>query len=143
YRKLKNDYADRTRVSVFYQIWHDPLMTVGGKHIISYIIELCAGKNIFEELENPAVKISMESVIKRDPQVIITSETASETGFNPLAHWEKWTELQAVKNKNLFLVPPSILQRHGPRILDGAESVCTYLDKVRAGRLESATTSGE
>lgn len=143
YRKLKNDYANRTRVSVFYQIWHDPLMTVGGKHIISYVIELCAGINIFEELEKPAVKISLESVVKRDPQVIITNETAAETGFNPLAHWEKWTELQAVKNNHLFLVAPSILQRHGPRILDGAEAVCAYLDKVRAERLESSTMSGE
>lgn len=140
HRKLKNDYANRTKVTVFYQIWHDPLMTVGGKHLISYVIELCGGKNIFDELEKPAIKISLESVVQRDPAAIIASETGSDTEFNSLSHWEKWTELQAVKNNHLFLVPPSILQRHGPRILDGAEAVCGFLDKVRAEKMESAVS---
>ena len=142
HRKIKTDYANLTKVSVFYQIWHDPLMTVGGRHLISYVIELCGGKNIFDELGKPAVKISLESVVQRDPDVIIASQTETGAEFNSLSHWEKWTDLRAVKNNHLFLVPPSILQRHGPRILDGAEAVCDYLDKVRTGKRESAI-SGE
>ncbi|MDH5190325.1 MAG: cobalamin-binding protein [Gammaproteobacteria bacterium] len=140
HRKLKNDYAKRNRVTVFYQIWHDPLMTVGSNHLINYVLELCAGKNVFDELDKPAVKISLESVVQRDPEVIITSRTESESEFNALAHWEKWKEMQAVQGNNLFLVSPSILQRHGPRILDGADEVCNYLDKVRDKKRESATS---
>ena len=48
---LRLKYQGRRRLSVFYQIWHQPLMTVNGKQVISSVIELCGGRNVFAGLK--------------------------------------------------------------------------------------------
>ena len=37
-------------VSVFYQVWRQPLMTINGRHLIDDIINLCGGRNVFAGL---------------------------------------------------------------------------------------------
>jgi iron complex transport system substrate-binding protein len=36
-----------------------------------------------------------------------------------------------VKAGHLYFVPPDILQRHSPRILDGAEQFCERVERAR------------
>ncbi|MDQ5945298.1 MAG: iron complex transport system substrate-binding protein, partial [Pseudomonadota bacterium] len=48
--------------------------------------------------------------------------------------WKKWTSIEAVKRDNLFFVPPELIQRHTPRLLEGAEILCTHLETVRGKR---------
>ena len=42
--------------------------------------------------------------------------------------------LDEVARGNLYFVPPDIMQRHTPRLLDGAERLCTHLEAVRGKR---------
>jgi len=48
--------------------------------------------------------------------------------------WRRWPSLRAARNSHLYFIPPSLLQRHAPRILDGAESLCRHLDQARRQR---------
>ena len=64
---------DKAQVSVFYQVWNSPLQTISGNHIISASIELCGGTNIYADEFSVAPIINIESVLERDPQVIIAS----------------------------------------------------------------------
>ena len=48
--QLKDKYKNAKKVSVFYQVWNQPIFTINRQHIISHIIELCGGENIFKEL---------------------------------------------------------------------------------------------
>ncbi|MHB1590203.1 MAG: histidine phosphatase family protein [Sulfuricella sp.] len=54
--ELKRRYAGRQPVRVFYEIWHEPLITVNGEHLTSDVIMLCGGRNIFAGVrqETPA-----------------------------------------------------------------------------------------
>lgn len=63
--KLHRKYAGREPVRVFYEISTEPLYTIGGTRIISRVIELCGGRNIFAELTAPAAAVSTESVLAR------------------------------------------------------------------------------
>ena len=58
---------------VFYMIWDEPLYTVGGRHVISDAIARCGGRNIFDDIAFPAPIVEMESVVKRDPDVMLMS----------------------------------------------------------------------
>ena len=49
-----------------------------------------------------------------------------------LEEWRAFPSLAAVRLDNLYAVPPELVQRHTPRLLDGAEAICTILDEVRA-----------
>lgn len=126
-QRLRAAFNQEKTVSVLYQIWHSPLQTINGKHIISDVIQLCGGSNIFSEAKVIAPKISIESVLARDPQVIISTERQKEW----IAYWKQWPELRAVNNNHLFTVNPDWLNRHTLRILQGAEQLCKYLTQVR------------
>ena len=131
YRELQQRYSGRPTVAVFYQVWRQPLMTVNGEHLISDVIRLCGGRNVFSDLPVLAPQIDVEAVLAANPAVIIagtggTSETAE------LQDWMHWPMLTAVARGHLYGVQRELLVRHSPRILDGAEQVCGILEKVRS-----------
>ena len=134
-KSLEATYRQRPAVSVFYQIWQSPLMTLNGTHIASQAITLCGGKNIFADLPQIAPVVGTEAVLQADPEVILTG--TSETP-NALAGWRRFSTLHAVRAHNLLTVDADLLSRATPRILDGTEQVCRALDGARGRRAESA-----
>lgn len=130
---LQQRYGTRPPVRVFYQIWDQPLMTVNGEHVISDVIRLCGGVNVFAGLPILAPVIDVEAVLRADPEAIVASGMAEERP-DWLDHWRRWPMLRAVQHDNLFFIPPDLIQRHTPRILDGAERLCRALETARSRR---------
>ena len=130
---LQTANASKPKVRVFYQIWKSPLMTVGGPQIISDAIRLCGGDNVFGNLGQMAPTVSVEAVLEADPEAIIATGMG-DAKPEWLHDWDKWTRMTAVKRGNLFHINPDIMQRHTPRILDGAEKLCAHLDVARNRR---------
>lgn len=133
---LRETYANQRELTVYYQIWHEPQMTVNGQHLISDVIDLCGGNNIFAEAVPLVPRVSMESVLQRNPDVIVM---AGIPGDQPqrVAGWQRWTSLQAVASESLYEIHPDLLHRHSPRILDGAEQLCMALDDARSGMAQN------
>ena len=129
--RLSQSFASREKVRMFYQIWNDPLMTLNGDHILTDIIELCGGVNVFADSAALVPYVNMESVLARDPQVIISGGANKDDLWN-LGIWQKWSGLSAVKNRQIYSIPSDLLQRHSDRILQGAELVCQYLEQARS-----------
>ncbi|THF64099.1 cobalamin-binding protein [Pseudothauera nasutitermitis] len=130
---LAERYASRPPVRLFYQVWDRPLMTVNGQHLISDAIRLCGGENVFADLPQIAPTLSTEAVLLADPEVILASGM-DQARPEWLDNWRNWKELLASRNDNLYFVPPQLLQRHTPRLLDGAERMCVFLEEARAKR---------
>jgi iron complex transport system substrate-binding protein len=118
------------KLSVFYEIWHQPLYTIGGRHLITAAIRLCGGENIFAALAAPAPAVGIEDVLAARPEVIIAG---TDKAARPvwLDEWKRWTELPAVARDNLFVVDANLLHRAGPRFAAGAEQLCAALDRAR------------
>lgn len=135
---LKATYQARPVVSVFYQIWQAPLMTLNGAHLASQAIALCGGKNIFAQLPQIAPVVGTEAVLQADPEVILSgsSDTAAA-----LSGWRRFPSLRAVKANNLLMIDADLLSRAGPRVLDGTEQVCRALDDARSRRATTAHRS--
>ena len=105
-------------------------MTVGGKQIISDVIRLCGGENVFDQLNQMAPTVTVESVLAVNPEVIIASGMG-EARPEWLDDWRRWVQLTAVAHDNLYFIPPDQIQRHTPRLLDGAEMLCKELQTAR------------
>ncbi len=131
--RLRQTYADKPKVRVFYQIWINPLMTVGGPQIITDAIRLCGGENVFGQLSQMAPVVSVEGVLAADPEAIVATGMG-DARPDWLNDWNKWPRMTAVKRGNLFHIHPDLMQRHTPRILDGAEKLCADLDVARSRR---------
>ncbi len=122
-----------TPLRVFYQIWNKPLQTVGGDHLISEVIRLCGGSNIFADNALLAPQVSLEAVLQRDPQVIVASGT--DRGEPPwLQEWQRFPEMTAVRAGNVSFINPDTLQRPTIRLTKGARQMCELISAAR-GRL--------
>ena len=131
WQALRRTYRDRKPVSVFYQIWGQPLMTLNGKHMVSDVLRTCGGNNIFAGLPQLAPTVSIEAVIAADPDAILAPDDVKD---HPLDSWRRFGKLKAVAADTLFTVNADWLNRPGPRILDATEEVCKILDTVRTRR---------
>lgn len=126
-------YSGQPRVRTFYQIWDRPLMTVNDEHLIADVIRLCGGSNVFAGLAQLAPTIGVEAVLAANPEAIVASGMG-DARPEWLDQWARWPQLEATRRANLFFIPPDLIQRHTPRILDGAERLCAHLETARARR---------
>ena len=137
YRRLIHNYSGRTPVRTFYQIWDQPLITVNGAHLISQLITLCGGENIFAALGTLAPVVNREAVLAADPQIIIASGQARERP-DWLERWQAWPQVSAVRNQQLYVIDPDLIQRQAPRILRGAKIMCGQIEQARQALREES-----
>jgi len=131
--ELAQRYGERPRVRMFYQIWDKPLMTINDEHLISDVIRLCGGDNVFGKLKQLAPTLGVEGVLAANPEVIVASGMG-EARPDWLDSWRRWPKLAANHAENLYFVPPELIQRHTPRILEGAALLCEQLETARRKR---------
>lgn len=130
---LGAQYRERRPVPVFYQIWHEPLLTVNGDHMISHVLELCGGRNVFASLGNLTPAVSVEALLAADPQAIIISVSSPREEAEAKRFLSRLPRLQAVRGGRIFSVHPDLIQRQTPRLAQGAGEVCGDLERVRTG----------
>jgi iron complex transport system substrate-binding protein len=140
YEQLRQRYAQRPVVSVFYQIWEQPLMTLNGEHLFSDVVRLCGGRNVFSDLPALAPQVDIEAVLAVDPEVIVVAADDDDSPL--LAAWERWPSLSAVTHGHVYAIARERLVRHSPRILDGVEALCVIFEGARQSisRLQGAPT---
>lgn len=128
--RLEGRYSARPPVRVFYEVWDRPLQTVNGAHVISKVIRLCGGENVFENLPLIAPELSSEAVLQANPEMIVASGLGPERPES-LDRWREFSKMTAVAQGSLYAIPPDLIQRHTPRLLLGAARLCELIDEVR------------
>lgn len=123
--KLRAHYAPTPTRRVFYQVWDKPLMTIGGRHWINDAITLCGGRNIFADLEAAAPVVSIESVVTRAPEIIVSGSD----GPDSRKMWQRFPRVPAVQRNALIRINADALHRPTPRVLDGASALCAGIGR--------------
>jgi len=128
---LRSRYANRPPVRVFYQVWDKPLYTLNGKHIVSDALRLCGAENIFAKLPVTAPVISVEGVLQENPEAIFAT---AEKNYGGVSMWKPYGTLLAVRNDNLFTIDGNLVNRSGPRMVQGAAALCEKIELARQHR---------
>ncbi len=128
--QLQQRYAGRKSLRVFYEIWHQPLQTIGGEQILTDVLALCDGQNIFAELDSLAPQVGLEAVMQRMPEVILFTPEVGQLEESK-ARWQVWSALPAVQRGHLYALDPDLLHRAGPRLVQGTQQLCEALDRAR------------
>jgi len=121
------------RPRVFYVVWHDPLWTAGSGTFIHELIEKGGGVNIFQNVSGYPT-ISVEEVIARDPEIIITSEDSYDWAMNA-------TELastNASQTGRIYTLDDDLVQRPGPRLVEGLEWFAHFIHPEIFGEPEGS-----
>jgi iron complex transport system substrate-binding protein len=120
-RSLSSDQRPR----VFYVTWHDPLMTAGTETLADDVISSAGGQNIAYDISGDKA-ITLETVIYRDPQVIVVSVGMGSGEDMPWQYIQTEPRLgntQALLNGRVYKINGDIIHRSGPRIVDALEQM--------------------
>jgi iron complex transport system substrate-binding protein len=126
--ELKRRTEMLARPRVLYVLNSQPLITVGPGSFIHQLIEIAGGANVAAGAASPYPRLSIEAVLKEDPQLIIFPVGASEgipQGEQEL--WRRWKTITAVKTDSFHHIASDLLNRPGPRIVLGLEKLAEII----------------
>ncbi|MGI9239130.1 MAG: cobalamin-binding protein [Woeseiaceae bacterium] len=130
-RALREAQEGQSPINVFYQVSARPLYTVNHEHYVSELIEICGGNNVFSDLDDLAPGISVEAVVDRNPEVMLSSTDAGDDAFE---EWKRWPAVSANLYGNLFLLPADEIARATPRLILAGGAMCLALQQARFNR---------
>ncbi len=118
--------SDEQKPKVFLEIWYDPIWIAPDRTLIYQVIELAGGRHAITIKGdwNQVTTVDPESVVEANPDVILLSfEGSPELIYN----LPGWSNVSAVKNKQVFQINGDIISRTGPRIVDALEQIAKIL----------------
>lgn len=120
---IKERVKNRKKPSVFWQVGTQPIFTASKKSFVNDFIEFAGGTNIFAELGQRYPQVSLEEVIKRDPDVIIMVSMGGIT-MQEKARWLSFKSLKAARTGRIYMLDDPIFTNPTPQaVADGAEIV--------------------
>jgi len=128
---IARKYQGRPPLRVLYQIWDKPIYTIGGRHVISDALAVCGARNVFADLDTAAPAITRESVVERDPDLVLVSGPPFATG-DWLAEWRRFPALKAVRSGHLVAYTDERIDRMGPSVIAATSHLCEVVDAARA-----------
>jgi vitamin B12 transport system substrate-binding protein len=121
--ELRARYEGLPSVQVFFQISDQNLYSVNKHHLIGQALLICNAENIFADEIIPVPLVSKESVVKRDPKVIIISRPVEGV----ISPWVKrWGAYEGYDEK-LRWIDPGLISRPSLRMLEGIEQLCRLI----------------
>jgi iron complex transport system substrate-binding protein len=127
-KTLARRYAGARPVAVFLEIWHRPMLTVNGAHLISDAARLCGGRNVFATARTLTPLVSREQVLAARPEVIVV---AGGFGSEALPAWRGFEPVSAVRRRRIYAIDPDLLHGQGPRVIEGVRALCERLEVAR------------
>jgi len=114
-KKVSHRSVAPTRV--FYEVWHDPIITAGGPSFITALIAAAGGNNIFADVDLETPHVNVESVIRASPDIIIVPLEKRNIKERQI-FWQYWLGEGKV---HFAAINPDLLHRPGPRLIEGLE----------------------
>lgn len=130
WRALVQAHAGKPPVRVFWQLWHEPLMTINREHLIDEALRACGAANVFASLPLLTPSVSWEAAVAADPQLIATSGRA-EDAKGDFAGWQRFARVNAVQRGRFASIDGDLIGRMGPRFVDGVQALCRAVDAAR------------
>ncbi|MQA91076.1 MAG: ABC transporter substrate-binding protein [Gemmatimonas sp.] len=118
---VRASVAGREPRRVLYLIGVDPPMVAGPNVFIGEVLEVSGGLNVFSDLQAPSPQVSMEEILRRQPEVVLHPATgASTASAESLQTMPGWRELLQSGETRFVALPPDVLHRPGPSIVEAA-----------------------
>jgi cobalamin transport system substrate-binding protein len=102
---------------VLFVVQREPLRVAGGASHITELLAYCDAENVAADLRRPWPEFSAESLVERDPEIIIDASLApGEDEGTILAWWRRFDTLAAVREGRVFQLTETAVVRPGPRV---------------------------
>lgn len=128
--KLKAEFSGQSDILVFYELWGNPLTTIGPQSWPAKLLQLCGAKNAFAEVNNDYPQVSIEQVLAKKVDVIIqplSENQTDKTGYP----WQNWPGIEAVSKQQIIRPDADKIHRMTTRTLQELTILCKEIDKSR------------
>ncbi len=130
--------GNATRARVFYVFdATDPTKpwTAGPGSFVDYLIQLAGGDNIAADAPGAWVQFSMEVLVALDPEIILVDSMHGTAVIAPevLQELPGWTDTTAVREDRIYVTDGDLINRTGPRIVQGLEQMAAFIHPERFG----------
>lgn len=115
-RRTADELASHPRV--FLQISNEPLFTIGKDSFLNQVIEYAGGKSVTRDVATAFPKLSKETALALNPEVIILSDSDDNREPNAV-----FSNSPAVRNGRVYRINADIISRPGPRLVDAMEEI--------------------
>jgi len=127
-QSFRKAIESRKRSRLLYVVQREPLISVGKASFLNDLIRDAGGINITEKFTKDYPIVSMEFVIQADPQIIILAMDGDQALTDQQKrYWGRWSSLSAVQNGRIYKVNRDLLNRPGPRILEGLANLADQI----------------
>lgn len=111
------------RPAVFLHAWEKPLMTIGGGSFLSELVTIAGGRNIYDSLPAPSPVVTLEDVLRRNPDIVLVSPVEREQ----LLHSARWQTLPAVRAGRVVAYDTNVVERPSVKLGEAAVSLARIL----------------
>lgn len=109
--------------TVFYEIWHEPLMAAGTGSFMDELMTMAGGENIAKDAEGEYPQFDLEQLVERNPEVYLTSADLPEKTVESIIARPGFENIEAIMNGNVYVLDANIMSRPGPRIIEALEII--------------------
>ncbi|HEY1725304.1 MAG TPA: helical backbone metal receptor [Steroidobacteraceae bacterium] len=124
---LRARYRQQTPATVLLQVWDRPIYTVGRPEIMTDVVNACGDRNLYDDLTDASPAVTLESVLARNPQIILALAPDEKSGARWAQAWSAFPTLTAVQSRRVIAWSDQRLSRLGPSIVDAAADLCHAL----------------
>ncbi|HEY2377270.1 MAG TPA: helical backbone metal receptor [Gemmatimonadaceae bacterium] len=111
------------RPTVFLHAWEKPLMTIGGGSFLSELVTIAGGRNVYDSLPAPSPVVTLEDVLRRNPDIVLVSPLERET----LLTSKRWHALPAVRAGRVVAYDTNVVERPSVKLGEAAVSLARIL----------------
>ena len=121
--RVKAATASLPRPTVFFHTWEKPLITIGGGSFLSELVTIAGGRNVYDSLPAPSSTVTLEDVVRRDPQFILVSPIERER----LLSTARWQAVPAVRAAHVIAYDTNLVARPSVKLGEAAVSLARLL----------------
>ncbi len=98
-------------------------MTAGPRTFFNDLIALSGGENVFADARSDYPKVNIESLIQREPQIIILTTSRKADVMKRTS----WSRIEAVQKGKVYEINPDIISRPTLRMLEALETLARWI----------------
>ena len=121
---LSRRYREAAKVSMAWLLWDRPLMVVGNRGYLNDIIQLCGGRNLFDQVDATNPTIDPERMIRAAPELLVGKREWTDK-------FGAWQQIPAIRDQAVWTPPNDLLSRPGPKLVQGIQATCQAIDLRR------------
>jgi len=103
------------------------LFSAAPNSFIGDLMSTVKAQNIVPAGQKPYPQITQEFIIAKDPEVIILADVELGESADTVKARPGWSAISAVRNGRVYGIDTNLVERPGPRIVDGLEALAKAL----------------